>query len=199
MIRSPAPASCASRLLAWPTATSGALRRSAALLAAAATLLMTPAMGEAQTLPEQPLAARDRAFLDSAARASHAMAQAAQLAMGQARSPPVRVFATQMQSGHRNLIQELSQIATAKSHALPRAPGAVQQAQIEALGALPAADFDLRYVEAMGVEAQAMALHSYEAASQDAEDRDVRNFALRNLPVLRGSLDMAYRLQQELR
>ncbi|SFE66500.1 DUF4142 domain-containing protein [Paracidovorax wautersii] len=173
MIRSPDPAPRASRLAL------AAFRRCAAPLAAAALLWLAPAMGEARKEPGQPLAAHDRAFLDSAARASHAMAQAAQLAMGQARNPPVRAFATQMQSGHRSLIQELGRIATAKSHALPRAPSAAQQARIEALGALPAADFDLRYVEAMGVEAQAVALGTYEAASQGSEDRDVQDFALR--------------------
>lgn len=198
MIRSPDPAPRASRL-ALPAIPLAAFRRCAAPLAAAALLWLAPAMGEARNEPEQPLAAHDRAFLDSAARVSHAMAQAAQLAMGQARNPPVRVFATQMQSGHRSLIQELGRIVTAKGHALPRAPSAALQAQIEALGALPAADFDLRYVEAMGIEAQAMALGTYEAASQGAEDRDVQDFALRNLPVLRGSLDIAYRLRQELR
>ena len=169
-----------------------------AWLAAVGLALASAAPAWSQKPLARALSPLESRFLDTAARNGLAEVAAAQLALGKARTPAVRAFAQQMADDHAVLHRELSSLATARSHALPRTPDAAQQSKIEQMAPLKPQAFERRYVEAMGVEAHQASVALFEEVERNTQDRDIQEFAARTLLDLRRHLELSRNLHQTL-
>ncbi|MFP8836307.1 DUF4142 domain-containing protein [Hydrogenophaga sp. XSHU_21] len=166
------------------------------LTALAFTLLLSSG---GATLAQNPtLAPVDRTFMEQAAENGHAGVSAGRLALTKARDPKVRAFAQRMVDDHTRVGEELRTLAAAKQHDIPTEPSTRQKGQEMVIAVLSDETFDRRYLHQMGVEAHKAAIPLYEKTERESRDPEVKAFASRHLPALRGHLQAAQALKAEV-
>lgn len=101
----------------------------------------------------------------------------------------VKAFGQKMVEDHGKANAELKALAASKNVTLPVAPIEEQQKHIEAMRAMKGVAFDKHYMGMM-VNDHNKDIAEFEKASQN-EDADVKAFASKTLPVLKGHLDLA--------
>jgi len=138
-------------------------------------------------------------FMKKAAQAGDMEMQASTLAQDKASGATVKDFAAQMLKDHNAAAADLKQLAQEKGVDLPTAPASSDKKQLESLGRLSGTAFDRAYADNVGVKAHIEAVTLFRNASQKASDADVKAFALKTLPTLEHHLDMARRMDAELK
>ncbi|WP_313621665.1 DUF4142 domain-containing protein [Achromobacter sp.] len=143
------------------------------------------------------LAASDARFLQAASGAGMFEVQAAELAAKRAQDAQVKAFAAKMLSQHGAVNKELKALATARNVSLPGQPSEPDRATLEQLQSKTGAAFDQLYIEKAAVDAHATANRLFETAAKESEDAQVRDFAVRTLPMLADHYSMSRALKQE--
>jgi putative membrane protein len=141
------------------------------------------------------LAQRDQSFLSQAAQTGHAELSAGRLALSKARNPQVQAFAQRMIEDHTRIGEELRTLAAARNFRTPSEPSMLQKGTLLVIGGMADETFDRRYVNQMGVEAHQDTIRLFEKAASDAQDPEIKAFAIRHLPVLRQHLEVARELK----
>lgn len=167
-------------------------RSSLAALAAAFVLAGACHPGRAAELD-----ASDARFLQAASGAGMFEVQAAELAAKRAKDPRVRAFAAKMLTQHTAVNKSLKALAASKNVALPDQPSEPDRATLHALRGKTGADFDQLYIQKAAVDAHATANRLFETAAKASEDAQVRDFAVRTLPMLGDHYTMSRALEGE--
>ena len=132
----------------------------------------------------------EASFLRKAAE--HGMAEVDLGRLGQEKGMhgEVKAYGERMVADHGKANEELKQLAAAKQLELPAAPDKGHQRERERLEKKSGPDFDRAYMKAM-VEDHRKDVKEFERMAKNAKDADVREFASRQLNVLRGHLQSA--------
>lgn len=147
-----------------------------------ATTVTSPA-GEASAPPPENLQPGDREFAEKAARTGMAEVQLATNVSQRATNADVRAFAQRMIAEHNQSNQELTLLASRKGIDPPADLDEEHKALDAELAKLTGAALDKRYMEAM-VKDHVAAATTFENASRQLADADLKAWAAKNLPVL---------------
>jgi putative membrane protein len=140
------------------------------------------------------VSAAARSFMAKAAQDGMTEVEAGKIAAHKAQSADVRQFAQEMVKDHSQANDELMRVAQQKGVQLPTTLDPKHQAKLEKLRSLSGADFDRTYSKEMN-QAHQQAVSLFQQAAQGVPDPDVKSFAAKTLPTLRGHLKMAQSLQ----
>lgn len=143
----------------------------------------------------QELAEPDARFLQAAAGSGMFEVRAAELATTRAADGDVKAFAARMREQHRAMNAELKTLAERKQVKLPAEPSEPDRGTLDQLSNRNGADFDALYIEKAAVDAHTTANRLFETAARQSEDPQVRDFAVRSLPLLAEHLAMSRKLQ----
>jgi putative membrane protein len=124
--------------------------------------------------------------------AEHGLAEVDLGRLGQERGmhEEVKSFGARMVADHGKANEELMRLAQSKGVELPTAPDKGHQRDRERLAKKTGPDFDRAYMKAM-LEDHRKDVRDFERMSRGAKDADVRDFATRQLTVLRAHLHAA--------
>jgi putative membrane protein len=136
------------------------------------------------------LSSADREFAMKAASGGMAEVQAAQLAEQRATSPQIKQFAQRMITGHSAANTELQQIAKQANIALPSLPAGKDAAEEQKLRGLNGAAFDLAYAQGQ-LQDHRETVELFQKEASSGEDRALKAFAQKTLPILQQHLQMA--------
>lgn len=164
-------------------------------LAAMTTAMMLAGAGAPSHAAE--LDASDARFLQAASGAGIFEVQAAELAGKRAKDAQVRAFAAKMLEQHAAVNKEVKALAAAKKVSLPDQPAEPERATLEELRGKTGAEFDQLYIQKAALDAHVTANRLFETAAKESEDAQVRDFAVRTLPMLRDHYAMSRTLQRE--
>ncbi|MGS1011444.1 DUF4142 domain-containing protein [Achromobacter anxifer] len=145
---------------------------------------------QAQELPEP-----EARFLQAAAGSGMFEVDAAKLAQKRASDGDVKAYAARMLEQHRAMNAELKTLAQHKQVKLPGEPSEPDRGTLEQLGNRTGPDFDALYIEKAAVDAHTTASRLYQTAARESKDPQVRDFAVRALPMLAEHLAMGRKLQ----
>ena len=149
----------------------------------------TPAQGA-------KLARGDRRFIEDAANSGMFEVQVAQLAAAKATDPNVKSFANMLVDHHTAANNELVQIANARGVELPAAPKRALRRDVEKLGKKNGDEFDRDFVRNVGIKAHEKDIKTFQKASKDVKDAQLKAFVDKTLPGLREHLAAAEKLPQ---
>jgi putative membrane protein len=139
------------------------------------------------------ISSNDRQFVTMAAHASWAEVDTGQLAQKNGGSDAVRQFGARMVQDHGMANKELEAIAGKLGMTPPKEPDAKHQATSKMLSALNGAAFDKAYSAQM-VKDHDMTIALFEKQSKGGENAELRQFAAKQLPILREHHKMAQSL-----
>lgn len=134
------------------------------------------------------LAPADMNFAMSAARGGLFEVEASRLAAAGATMPAVRGFAQMLVHDHTTANQQLAAVLHRKGLAVPSALPPHLQLQLRRLSRMSGASFDNAYIRMVGLQDHQRAIAAFERAIPSLSDRDLRDWAEKNLPVLRAHL-----------
>ena len=129
----------------------------------------------------------DAKFATAAANGGLAEVAVGQLAGEKAMNAKVKAFASMMVTDHSKVNEELMAIAKAKNITLPSAPDEEHQKKKADLAAKTGADFDKAYVDAM-IDGHKKTISLFEDAAKNCKDADLKAFAEKTLPTIKGHL-----------
>ncbi len=140
----------------------------------------------------------DTGFVHKAASGGLTEVALGKLAQQKGLSDAVKNFGKMMVMDHSKANDTLAALAQAKKILIPNAPDPGHQATIDKLMKLDGADFDRAYMADM-VDDHKNDIKSFEFASKNCKDPDIRAFAQKTLPVLRKHLEAAKSIDGNLK
>lgn len=140
---------------------------------------------------------KDEEFLTKAAAGGLYEVEAGKLAQGKAKSDRVKSFGSMLVKDHEAANDELKDLAKRKSVALPTAIPADKQSRLDKI--IISKNFDKEFVEKVGLDDHKTDISLFEKASKDADDSEVKAFALKTLPVLKSHRAHAEILEKSLK
>ena len=140
------------------------------------------------------LANADREFVENVVHNSRAQVELGELALRNSGSVDVKTFAQQMIVDHRRLAAELTALAKGKGFTAPDGPSMLQMSKVKLLQVAKGNNFDKRYMQTMGIDANQTTLIKFEKAGESLSDNDLKQAARKNLEMVRGHLRMAERI-----
>ena len=132
----------------------------------------------------------DRTFVMEAASGGMMEVELGRMASQTANSERVKNFGNMMVQDHTNANNELRAIASTKNITLPDSMMAKHRKHIDMLKTKSGREFDRAYMSMM-VTDHNEDVSKFQAASNNAADADLKNFATKTLPTLRMHLDSA--------
>ena len=135
------------------------------------------------------LSAMDKKFMMEAAKGGMAEVQLGQLATKKGVKAGVKQFGAQMVEDHTSANEELKGIAASKGVTLPTDVGAKYKAIIARLSKLNGAALDSSYIKNMVMDHE-KDIKDFTKASKNCNDPDVKSFAAKTLPTLKGHYTM---------
>ena len=120
--------------------------------------------------------------------------QLGELAKGKATNKGVKDFAAMLAADHSKANEELKSLAGQKGVELPSDIEVGQKMSREKLDQLSGAEFDKEFVEQM-IKDHKKTIDLFEDASKEVKDADVKSFADKTLPTLRGHLQQVEALK----
>lgn len=149
-------------------------------------ITQTGARGDVQSAIGNP----DEFFMVIAAQLNAAEVAAGRLALDRSENTDVRDYAQRMIDDHTAANQELTRLAERKGISPPKTPDETHRLLNRHLEQLDRQQFDREYISAM-VADHAMALSMMQDRARLTQDADLRDFAERQVPVLRDHLRAA--------
>lgn len=140
------------------------------------------------------LKSADTTFAIKAAQGGVAEVEMGKLAVEKGSSADVKAFGRQMVDDHTKANNDLKSIAEKKGMTLPDDMNAHQHATHTKLQRLSGDAFDQAYVKDM-VKDHEEDVKEFEKESESGKDLDIKGFASRTLPVLRGHLEKVRSIQ----
>jgi putative membrane protein len=151
----------------------------------------------AQLASGAELAGKEERFLKNAAQGGSAETQLGELAKQKATNKGVKDFAAMIAADHTKANDELKSLAEKKGVELPGDIEIGQKMAREKLERLSGAEFDKEWVQQM-IKDHKKTIDLFEDASKDAKDPDVKAFADKTLPTLRGHLQHVEGLKKDV-
>lgn len=142
------------------------------------------ALSIATTAYAANLSRHEELFLRHVAEGGYAEFEASRLATTRSSSLEIQKFSTDLLSDQRVIALELAQLALAKAVTLPEVPSKMQQATILRLSKFSGDHFDKEYSREIGVLALRDMVALFQQAQKRAKDADVKEFAIKTLPML---------------
>ena len=137
----------------------------------------------------EQLTLAERTFMSQAVSRAMYEVEVSRLAADRAVDPRVRSYAKMLASHSAQVSSELGAIMKAKGVPHPAALAADKATKLHRLAALrPSPNFDLGYARVVGVEDHQAAIALYERARRYTNDRDLKAWIDKTLPVLRHQL-----------
>jgi putative membrane protein len=170
--------------------------------AAAAVALLLPLAAPAQQPPRyaasaaaeaRPLGAAqrlERHFLQLTAASLRLQAEASQLALARTNNPAVKELAKLLLARHKTAQPELLRLLAARGMAMPLA-GNEHNKVLKQLSKLNGAKFDRLYVDDVVLRTLQADVANFDRMSTQAEDKVLKTWVDRQLPLLRAHLDRA--------
>lgn len=137
-----------------------------------------------------PFSAADGRFLQELHRGARGRVDAARIAAAEGMHPCVRKYAERLVDDYGDLIEEIDVLAASRRLSLPDALEPADRKLLAELQRLSAAAFDRRFVQATR-DAQQRDLASLRRAAAAGQDKELRSFGDKTLPVLDEHLRMA--------
>ncbi len=131
---------------------------------------------------------KDDNFLVNAASGGLLEVQLGSIAEKNAASARVKEFGKMMVMDHTKANTELIALAKNKNIVVPSIPGKDEQDKIDKLQKEQGKDFDKDYVSLM-IDDHQDDIKEFKDAADNVHDSDLKNFALKTLPVLQKHLD----------
>ena len=150
----------------------------------------------ARDTSREGVSAADQTFARKAAEGGHKEVALAKIAQRKASSEDVKSYAQTLERDHSQANDELKSWATSKKVTLPAAPvdGKTVDAKLEAL---EGAAFDKAYIAAM-IQDHRKDIAAFEKEAASGSDPDLRAFAQKALPTLKGHLEQAEKAQASI-
>jgi putative membrane protein len=123
-------------------------------------------------------------FIQSAAISSHAETEFAELAVKKAGNPKVKAFAETLVTDHKALNKDLKHLAGAQKVELSKEITPAQTATLQKLEAATGAEFDKEFIASVADSHQSH-ISSYEKASKDINDAELKALVDKTIPVLK--------------
>lgn len=140
----------------------------------------------------------DAMFTTEAAAGGMAEVELGKIALAKSSNAKVKEFATMMVNDHGKANSELMAIASAKNISLPTTLDEKHQKIADELNALSGRDFDMKYVEKMH-DGHESTLDLMQKEAKDGKDADLKAFAAKTAPVVKGHLDMIKRIHDSMK
>lgn len=123
-------------------------------------------------------------FIQNAAIASHAATEFAELGVKKAENASVKALAETLVTDHRALSKDFKKLADAQSVELSKEITPEQTATLQKLERATGAEFDKEFLAAFADGHQSL-ISSYEKASKDPNDLELRVIVDKTIPVLK--------------
>jgi len=123
-------------------------------------------------------------FIQTAAIDSHAETEIAQLAVKKAENANVKAFAATLVTDHKTLNKELKQLAAAQHVVLTKEITPAQTATLQKLETATGLEFDKEFLATVANRHQSH-IASYEQASKDHNDKELKLVVDKTIPVLK--------------
>lgn len=133
---------------------------------------------------------KEAKFLVEATEISLHQIELAKLAQSNGGSSNIRDMGKMMETDHRQFLMELKKIAKSKSVSIPVEATINMIKDKNKLVNKTGNDFDKQYCD-MLVEGQKEAINKYKSATEDLDETDIKNWALKTLSAIRNQLDHA--------
>lgn len=133
---------------------------------------------------------KDHEFITKVSQGGKTEVELGQLALKQASSEDVKLFAQRMVDDHSKAGEELSSLAVSKGITLPAELDKKHKEKLDKLAKLSGADFDREYMKQM-VNDHNMNLTLFEQQAKNGKDTETKAWAEKTLPTLREHLTMA--------
>jgi len=140
----------------------------------------------------------DAKFTTDAAAGGMAEVELSKLALTKTANAEIKAFADMMVTDHGKVNADLMAIASAKNITLPTALDETHQKKYDDLAKLTGKDFDKEYVKAM-VDGHQKTWDMMDKESKDANDADLKAFAAKTAPIVKGHLDVIKKIQDALK
>jgi putative membrane protein len=165
------------------------MKRQSLAIAYCSLLIATPAVYAAdKTEIGGSLEKKDAEFVTHAAQGGMLEVQVGQLAQKKAGSPAAKQIGQMMATDHTKANNELKALVQKKGGQVPAALDAKHQSMLDKISDKGGAEFDKAYFDLLE-KAHKKDIAMFEDASQNAKDPDLKAFAAKTLPILRGHLD----------
>ncbi len=123
-------------------------------------------------------------FIQSAAVCSHAETEFAELAVKKATNPKVKAFAETLVTDHKALNKEFKKIAAAQHVVLSKEITPAETATLQKLEGATGAEFDKEFIASVA-DSHQKHLASYEQASKDHNDLELKAIVDKTIPVIK--------------
>lgn len=171
------------------------LKSALAAAAAAVALIATPLIAQTgkdapkdnkeQARPKKGAEAGTQNFVTKAAQGGMFEVESSKLATERAKREEVKSFAQRMIEDHGKASKELQAVAGKAGANVPDRLDERHQSRVEKLKSASGDQFDNAYVDAQ-VEAHKEAVSLFDSYARSGDDAELRAFAARTLPVLKG-------------
>ncbi|MBA4064392.1 MAG: DUF305 domain-containing protein [Isosphaera sp.] len=136
----------------------------------------------------------DAEFVKMAASGGMHEVEAGKVALAQAKAEPVKKFAQKMVDDHTKANEELKAAAKAAGLTIPDKMMEKDQKAVDALREAKGDEFDRRYL-ADQLKSHQESADLFERASKGLKNAELKAFAAKTLPVVKGHLEMLKKMQ----
>ena len=136
----------------------------------------------------------DKEFAKMASMGNAAEIKTARLALERSNNKDVKKFAKMIIKDHTKAGKELQKIAMQGNMAQPNALSEEQNEEYSKLQAATGADFDKMYIANAGLEDHQKTIDLFQKEADNGENADLKAFAAKTLPTLKGHLQAAQSL-----
>ncbi|RZL34042.1 MAG: DUF4142 domain-containing protein [Pedobacter sp.] len=140
----------------------------------------------------------DASFATKAAMGGMAEVEYSKVAVQKATNQELKSFADMMVNDHGKVNEELKTLAAAKNVTLPGMLDDEHQKMLTELNGKVGSDFDKKYANMM-VDDHQKTYDLLEKQAKDASDADLKAFAAKTAPVVKGHLDMIKAIKDKLK
>ena len=123
-------------------------------------------------------------FIQNAAVCSHAETEFAELAVKKATNPKVKAFAETLVTDHKALNKEFKKLAAAQNVMLSKEITPAETATLQKLEGATGAAFDKEFIASVS-DSHQKHLASYEQASKDHNDKELKVIVDKTIPIIK--------------
>jgi putative membrane protein len=138
----------------------------------------------------------DAAFIKKATFSGLMEIRSAEAALSRKLTPDEQAFAKQLIADHQKANDELAAIARKKGVTPPSSLGADEQKKLAKMGKIEDEDFNEEWLEHQ-ISCHKDAIDLFEDQADDSKDAELKAFAAKHLPILKGHLETAKRLEDK--